>query len=270
MLGEEYTEHYTEEAFKALILEAQELGMHYTGNNPLELEGIIAIAKSKRRKKQLVPCFGLSFDPTDRRCNVCQVRIRCAEEDSSPRIILADTGGLRAIPCDVCKRGNLEVELANEDMIVDYGCTESGCANSLRLQCGLSYRDIKEPDEIVLGKKAAKSGDSGAFSGEDEVLAESEEKPAKKGHNRVATRKKKQKSKLIVKKKSGAVKKKPIAPKSVKKEVTKVTKKATKKVTKKKATNIKVGKKKVSMKNGVNKKVNALSAFFKSTDKRSK
>ena len=149
-------EFITEADFKALVREAHDLGLHYTGSDAAELHGYVTMARAERGREHPVPCYGLSFDATDRRCRICQLRNPCADLDHRPRVEVIEAS-LQALPCDACGKGMLEVELVERETkeIRDYGCTTRGCQNSVKVQCGWEDSgDIVR--EIVLHDHKAK------------------------------------------------------------------------------------------------------------------
>ena len=123
--------------FKALMVEARELGVQYNGDDVDELTAYILMARASADKSVPVPCFGVSYDPTDRRCRICQLRDACADKDKKPRIeILEPT--LQAIPCGACGKGSLDVACEDEQtgQLRDYACSNVGCPNTVAIQCG--------------------------------------------------------------------------------------------------------------------------------------
>jgi hypothetical protein len=151
----------TEVDFKALIREAQDLGIHYTGDDGVELHGLVAMARAEKGREHPVPCYGQSFDPTDRRCRICQLRNPCADLDHRPRVDVLEAK-LQAIPCEACGKGMLEIELVNPETkeVRDYGCTTRGCPNSIQVQCGWESVGSEVVREIVLGEQTG-SADPG-------------------------------------------------------------------------------------------------------------
>jgi hypothetical protein len=140
--------------FKALQNDAHALGIHYTGDDPSELHVFVQMARAERGKSHPVPCYGLSYDPTDRRCRICQLRNPCADTDKRPRVELVKLP-LQALPCDSCGVGVLQEELRDRDTneVRDYGCTTKGCQNTVSIQCG--WESVKPAAaEIVLGEPA--------------------------------------------------------------------------------------------------------------------
>jgi len=147
--------------FKQLMLEAHELDIQYTGSDPVELYAIVMMERAERGRSLPVPCYGKSFDSTDRRCRVCQLRDQCADLDKSPRVVLVEAK-LQAIPCEACDRGMLEVECdVNPETgeVRDYGCTTAGCQNSVGVQCGWEETRDKIHHKIVLGELLPEFGD---------------------------------------------------------------------------------------------------------------
>jgi hypothetical protein len=136
---------------KRLQKESHEFGLHIQSNDPIELEAILTLARQERGADHPVPCYGLSYDPTDRRCRVCHLRGKCSELDTSPRIEVMDLNQLQPVICEVC-HGSLEVELLDkEDQEVrDYGCTTEGCMNTLGVQCGWENNKADVVRSIVL------------------------------------------------------------------------------------------------------------------------
>ncbi len=160
---------------KALHTEAHELGIQYNGDDPHELHQFVQLARSERGKDHPVPCFGLSYDPTDRRCRICQIRNACADQDNSPRVEVVEAK-LNPIPCDACGKGILEVEcLDNETrQLRDYACSTKGCQNSVAVQCGWEKVGQNTVREIVIeGKRAeTKKPEKVATPGKDSDAAE--------------------------------------------------------------------------------------------------
>jgi len=160
--------------FAAMTAQAHELGIHYTGVDPLELQAFIAMAQADRGPEHPVPCFGLSYDPSHRPCRICQMRNPCADADKKPRVEVADVRRLEPVPCEACRRGELNIELQDVETheIRDYGCSTHGCQNTLGIQVG--WESGSRPTEIVLGEADA---DEEAAKVETEAEAEPE-KPA--------------------------------------------------------------------------------------------
>lgn len=123
--------------FKKLLAEAHATGLHYTGTDPLELRALLDMARAQRGREHPVPCFGLSFDPTDRRCRICSLRNPCADADRKPRIEVT-TAKLSPVPCEVCAEGRLEVELLDLETreLRDFGCSTPGCPGTVAVQYG--------------------------------------------------------------------------------------------------------------------------------------
>jgi hypothetical protein len=159
----------TEVDYRALIREAQDLGIHYTGDDGVELHGLVAMARAEKGRDHPVPCYGQSFDPTDRRCRICQLRNPCADLDHRPRVDVLEAK-LQAIPCEACGKGMLEIELVNAETkeVRDYGCTTRGCPNSIKVQCGWESIGSEVVREIVLGSQASTgSADPDEAGGEE-------------------------------------------------------------------------------------------------------
>jgi hypothetical protein len=150
--------------------EAGSLGLHYTGSSGPELHGLISLARAKRGGGP-VRCYGLSYDPTDPRCRVCQLRNPCADLDKRPRVEMVNVQlqFLHAVPCGACGAGVLNQELLDPETreTRDYGCSTKGCHNTVSIQCGFDKAvpaAKSEPiTEIVLGTPLASvpSSDSG-------------------------------------------------------------------------------------------------------------
>lgn len=132
--------------FKALLVEAQELNIQYNGDDPVELHALITLARSDVGKDHPVPCFGLSYDPTNRCCRICQLRDPCADKDKRPRIEVLEAK-LQPVPCDACGKGLLEIECEDEwGELRDYACSTKGCPNTIAIQCGWESIDT---DQVV-------------------------------------------------------------------------------------------------------------------------
>lgn len=123
--------------------QAQALGIHYTGRDAVELQAFLALAHAKRGEDHPVACYGLSHEPTDRRCRICQLRGPCGDLDQRPRVAVIDPQRLEDVLCESCGTGQLSVELLAPDSVEgeareirDYGCTTTGCLNTLGIQCG--------------------------------------------------------------------------------------------------------------------------------------
>lgn len=140
--------------FSALLKEAHDLGLHYTGTNAAELHGFVTMARNKVGSDHSVPCYGLSFSSTDRRCRICQLKNPCADLDKRPRVEVREIAQLEPIPCDACGKGSLEVESLNPETreLRDYTCTTRGCQNSVAVQCGWEQIGSQIAREIVLGE----------------------------------------------------------------------------------------------------------------------
>lgn len=210
------------EELDRLRRQAHELGLHIQTGDPIELEALIALAQKERGSDHPVPCFGLSYDPTDRCCRICQLRTKCSALDESPRVEVTELTQLQAVPCEVCG-GNLEVELLDKESreIRDYGCTTLGCMNSLGVQVGWeTHRDTLVRD-IVLPKdqeKAEAESESSNPPLEAQVPSSSSKKATKKKATKKATKKKSAKKKVIVVKparKKAPKKKKKVTKKTV-------------------------------------------------------
>lgn len=153
---------------KQLMTEAQDLGIQYYGDDPDELGMFIAMARAEAGKSHPVACYGLSYDPTDRRCRICQLRNPCADLDRRPRIEVLDVS-LQPVPCAVCGTGMLEVECEDPDthQLRDYACTRKGCPNTLSIQCGWETVGQSTVREVVLGEHEVESADEAEASGAD-------------------------------------------------------------------------------------------------------
>jgi hypothetical protein len=145
---------------ESLRQEAGSLGLHYTGHSGPELHGLISLARAKRGGGP-VRCYGLSYDPTDPRCRVCQLRNPCADLDKRPRVetVNVQTQFLHSVPCGACGAGLLNQELLDPETreTRDYGCSTKGCHNVVSIQCGFETPPVvSEPiHEIVLGTPLA-------------------------------------------------------------------------------------------------------------------
>ena len=136
--------------FSQLLTKAHELGLSYSGSDIDELRGLVTMAQAEKGKDHPVPCFGLSYDPTDRLCRVCQLRNPCADADGKPRVEMAEPP-MNAVPCEVCGKGDLSVELLDLETreLKDYGCTHRGCPGSLSVQCGYENHGAEVVRELV-------------------------------------------------------------------------------------------------------------------------
>jgi hypothetical protein len=147
---------------EALRKEAHSLGVHYTGDSGAELAGLISIVRVQRGTGP-VRCYGLSYDPTDPRCRICDLRNPCADLDKRPRVEVMQVQAqfLQEIPCAACGAGLLNQDLLDPDTRRprDYGCSTKGCQNTVSVQCGFSRSDLARAQspvvtEIVLGEPA--------------------------------------------------------------------------------------------------------------------
>lgn len=236
---------------KRLQRQAHEMGLHIYSDDPTEMEALLALAKKERGSDHPVPCFGLSHDPTDRRCRICQLRTRCAELDKSPRVEVGQNVQLQPVPCEVCG-GSLEVEIETKDRteVRDYGCTTMGCLNTLGVQCGWERHGGGAVRKVVLPKdkpaeekkvdRAPEAPDTTEVSslqhethptGESAVTLESESKPDPE------PKPQRKKPKIVLVKPEP----KPVKKKSVKKRPGPKKKITKKKATKKKAVKTKPG-----------------------------
>jgi hypothetical protein len=228
--------------FGTLMAEAQDLGLQYTGNDPVELDALVTMARLEAGDKHPVPCYGKSYDPTDRRCRICQLRKACADLDPSPRVeVLAPDGKpqLEPIPCGACAKGELSVELLDVEArtLRDYGCTTRGCQQTVGIQCGWST-DVSP--EIVIEEEKGSEEESEAKA--EPVAgpavppsAEPVPAPPKPKRKVVVKKGKSTKKKKAAKKATKKVSKKPAAKKAAKKPTAKkAAKKAAKKPTAKK------------------------------------
>src|SRR5512142_57089 len=91
---------HDEAQFQELMREAQQLGLHYTGHDCAELELIVTLARQERGVAHPVACYGLSYEPTDRRCRICQLRGPCSELDKRPRVEVLDPNQLESVLCE--------------------------------------------------------------------------------------------------------------------------------------------------------------------------
>jgi len=141
--------------FIELMREAQLLGFHYTGRDIAELEALVGLAKAERGTNHPVACYGLSYEPTDRRCRICQLRGPCSDLDKRPRVEVMDPSQLESVICEACGQGELRVELRAPDSIIvrDYGCNTPGCLNTLGIQCGWSEETKRLPENIAFEAK---------------------------------------------------------------------------------------------------------------------
>lgn len=162
-----------QERFDELRREAQEIGLHYTGKDPVELEAFLALAKAEQGASHPVACYGLSYEPTDRRCRICQLRGPCSEKDLRPHVVVTDISKLEDVMCEACGTGSLSVELLSQDSVEgeareirDFGCTTPGCLNTLGIQCGWEQQPERQQQEI-------------AFAPRPEVRLEGVQKPLK-------------------------------------------------------------------------------------------
>ncbi len=144
----------------ALRRQAQALGLHYNGRSTVELEAFLALARAEGGKDHPVACYGLSFEPTDRRCRICALRDPCGAMDHRPRVEVLDPARLDDVVCESCGAGQLSVELLAADSaegeareIRDYGCTTPGCLNTLGVQCGWEAQPERAPQEIAFAPK---------------------------------------------------------------------------------------------------------------------
>lgn len=194
---------HTNADFKTLTAEAHELGIQYTGDDADELTAFIAMARAERGKEHPVACYGLSYDQTDRRCRICQLRNPCADLDKRPRVVVMEAK-LQPIPCDVCGKGMLEVECVETEtgILRDYACSTKGCPNTLAIQAGWESVGNETVREIVLGEPEAEEE-----APEPEVAADPEtpkKKPelrvVKGGKDDAPPAKKAAKKKVVVKK----------------------------------------------------------------------
>ena len=55
----------TEAEFGELLTQAQELGIQYTGTDGDDLRGLVSMARKESGREHPVPCYGLSYDPTN-------------------------------------------------------------------------------------------------------------------------------------------------------------------------------------------------------------
>jgi len=125
------------EDHQKLLAEAHAMGLHYTGTDTLELRALLDLARANKGREHPVPCYGLSFDGTDRRCRICSLRNPCADADRKPRVEVT-TAKLSPVPCEICASGLLEVELLDLETreLRDYGCSTPGCPGTVSVQYG--------------------------------------------------------------------------------------------------------------------------------------
>lgn len=165
--------HGIDSDFKALLVEAHDLGIQYTGVDPSELGAFVTMARAERGRTHEVPCYGLSYDPTDRRCRICQLRNPCADLDKRPRVVVLEAH-LQSIPCGACGKGMLEIECVDKDTghIRDFACTTKGCQNSVAVQCGWETQtDVVR--EVVLGEPEPEPADVAEVEDSPEAAAPS-------------------------------------------------------------------------------------------------
>jgi hypothetical protein len=192
--------------FKELMKEAHILGIHYTGSDTQELVKLIELARKNKGEGHPVPCYGVSHDPTDRRCRVCQLRVACSRLDTSPRVEKLDVTVLQSLPCEACGKGSLEIELLDLEThrLKDYACSTLGCQNMISIQCGWSAERLPTEHEIVLGDP------------EKKVEKISKEKSLKKEKNvkekKISVKNKVKKPRVVIKKAAeDCIKKKVVA-----------------------------------------------------------
>lgn len=164
----------SEADFRALMARAHELGVHYTGEQALELEMLLAMAEKEQGPEHPVPCFGLSYDPSARPCRMCSLRNACADLDKSPRVEVADVRRLLPVPCEVCRKGELSAELLDPESreLRDYGCTTTGCQNTISIQCGweagmrveMQFGEVEEEEQPEAQGSGQESGIAGGDS----------------------------------------------------------------------------------------------------------
>jgi hypothetical protein len=135
--------------FQALMREAQRYGFHYTGQDISELSALVSLAKTECGESHPVPCFGLNYESTDRRCRICQLHDACSAKDRRPRVEILDPNTLGDVICEACSSGSLNIELRVPDSTIvrDYGCSTPGCLNTLGIQTGWNeQRAISSPE----------------------------------------------------------------------------------------------------------------------------
>lgn len=162
-----------DQEFQTLLVEAQELGLHYTGDDVVELEGLVTMARAEKGKDHPVPCFGLSYDPTDRRCRICSLRNPCADQDKKPRVELANAR-LQMLPCEVCGKGHLEIELLDPETreLRDYGCTTKGCPGTVSIQCGWETHAQEVAREVAFETQDSGAAEAKPVGGDDSPSSE--------------------------------------------------------------------------------------------------
>lgn len=158
-----------DQEFQTLLVEAQELGLHYTGDDVVELQGLVTMARAEKGKDHPVPCFGLSYDPTDRRCRICSLRNPCADQDKKPRVELANAR-LQMLPCEVCGKGHLEIELLDPETreLRDYGCTTKGCPGTVSIQCGWETHGQEVAREVAFEPQGSGAAEAKPPVGNDD------------------------------------------------------------------------------------------------------
>jgi len=118
-----------EDVLYNLNLEAHGRGVHYIGDDPVQLAKILSAVDAARKGKP--PCYLRSFSPTDRLCKACELHDDCGESMILPRFTLEP---MTIAECDLCD-GDLHVALYNDKgEIVDYACSTMGCRNTLSQQ----------------------------------------------------------------------------------------------------------------------------------------
>lgn len=110
--------------------EALAMGLHYTGDDPRELHGMIE--REIADHEGAPPCYLRSYDPRELLCRKCDLYQPCGAgviahvPKPPPEIVQCAREG-----CD----GDLWVQLFDASgQVRDWGCSEPGCTNTYNQQ----------------------------------------------------------------------------------------------------------------------------------------
>jgi len=115
-------------ALHHLILRAQEMGIHYLGTDPAELDQLLD--RMARAREGKPACYLRSFSPTGV-CRTCDYAAPCGAGTIIPSV---DPDPIGLVECNQCD-GDLFVLLYDDrGDVVDYGCSTPGCRNTMQRQ----------------------------------------------------------------------------------------------------------------------------------------
>jgi len=117
------------EEIDAIRREALTYGFSLDGDQPLaEIRKVIAKIREERAGKP--PCYRRAYLATAPQCRVCDLARECTQDEVPAYVPPED---LVEVTCARCKQGTLTIELKDpaSGSVRDYGCTTSGCPQTL-------------------------------------------------------------------------------------------------------------------------------------------